>query len=43
MRKLILEEWISLKWFVADKNGGLDFFTNLNKLKSAKSFRGQGT
>lgn len=29
MRKLILEEWMSLDGHVADKNGGLDFFTNL--------------
>jgi dihydrofolate reductase len=30
MRKLILEEWMSLDGFVADKNGGLDFFTQLS-------------
>jgi len=29
MRKLILEEWVSLDGYVADKNGQLDFFTNL--------------
>src|SRR5687768_17701294 len=29
MRKLILEEWISLDGYVTDKNGQLDFFTNL--------------
>jgi dihydrofolate reductase len=29
MRKLILEEWMSLDGFVADTNGQLDFFTNL--------------
>jgi len=29
MRKLILEEWMSLDGYVADKNGHLDFFTNL--------------
>ena len=29
MRKLILEEWMSLDSYVADKNGQLDFFTNL--------------
>jgi dihydrofolate reductase len=29
MRKLILEEWVSLDGFVTDKNGQLDFFTSL--------------
>ncbi len=29
MRKLILEEWMSLDGFIADKNGQLDFFTNI--------------
>ena len=29
MRKLILEEWVSLDGFVTDKNGELDFFTSL--------------
>lgn len=29
MRKLILEEWVSLDGYVTDKNGGLDFFTHL--------------
>src|SRR5215216_4446543 len=29
MRKLILEEWMSLDGYVTDKNGQLDFFTNL--------------
>lgn len=29
MRKLILEEWVSLDGNVTDKNGQLDFFTNL--------------
>lgn len=29
MRRLILEEWMSLDGHVADKNGQLDFFTNL--------------
>jgi dihydrofolate reductase len=29
MRKLILEEWVSLDGFVADREGKLDFFTNL--------------
>lgn len=30
MRKLILEEWMSLDGYVADKDGRLDFFTNLS-------------
>jgi dihydrofolate reductase len=29
MRKLILEEWMSLDGYIADKNDGLDFFTHL--------------
>ena len=29
MRKLILEEWMSLDGYVADKKGNLDFFTNI--------------
>ncbi len=29
MRKLILEEWVSLDGFVTDKKGQLDFFTSL--------------
>lgn len=29
MRKLILEEWMSLDGYVTDKNDQLDFFTNL--------------
>ena len=30
MRKLILQQWISLDGCIADANGGLDFFTKLN-------------
>ena len=30
MRKLILQEWISLDGFIEDKNGKLDFFTNIS-------------
>ena len=30
MRKLILEEWMSLDGYVSDKNGQLDFFTNIS-------------
>lgn len=30
MRKLILEEWLSLDGYVSDKNGQLDFFANLS-------------
>ena len=30
MRKLILEEWMSLDGYISDKNGQLDFFTNLS-------------
>ena len=29
MRKLILEEWMSLDGYIADKNDNLDFFTHL--------------
>ena len=29
MRKLILEEWISMDGYIEDKNGKLDFFTNI--------------
>src|SRR6185436_17600212 len=29
MRKLIVEEWISLDGYVTDKDGNLDFFTSL--------------
>jgi dihydrofolate reductase len=31
MRKLIVEEWISLDGFVTDRNGQLDFFTSLTQ------------
>ncbi len=37
MRKLILEEWISLDGYVTDKNGGLDFFTNITPDKNSYS------
>lgn len=30
MRKLIVQEWISLDGFAEDKNGKLDFFTNIS-------------
>jgi len=30
MRKLIVEEWVSLDGYVSDKKGQLDFFTNLS-------------
>lgn len=30
MRKIIVQEWISLDGFVEDKNGKLDFFTNIS-------------
>jgi len=33
MRKLILEEWVSLDGFAADKNGQLDFFPSTEKNK----------
>jgi len=30
MRKLIVEEWLSLDGFIADKEGNLDFFTTID-------------
>ncbi len=30
MRKLILEEWVSLDGYISDKDGNLDFFTKLS-------------
>jgi dihydrofolate reductase len=35
MRKLILQEWITLDGYVADKNGGLDFFGSDTKYSDA--------
>jgi dihydrofolate reductase len=35
MRKLILEEWLSLDGYAADKNGQLDFFPSTEKNKYA--------
>jgi dihydrofolate reductase len=37
MRKLIVEEWVSLDGYVADKNGQLDFFTNLSAAENKYS------
>jgi dihydrofolate reductase len=37
MRKVILQEWISLDGHVTDKNGKLDFFTNADKDLNKKS------
>jgi len=41
MRKLILEEWMSLDGFVTDKNNELDFFTNLTPEQNTYSDRDQ--
>ena len=41
MRKLILEEWVSLDGYVSDKNGELDFFTNLTPEQNKYSDAGQ--
>ena len=41
MRKLILEEWISLDGFVADTDGGLDFFTNMTPEQNTYSDQDQ--
>jgi dihydrofolate reductase len=41
MRKLILEEWLSLDGFVADRNGKLDFFTNLTPEQNTYSNQDQ--
>ncbi|MGC4036401.1 MAG: dihydrofolate reductase family protein [Chitinophagaceae bacterium] len=37
MRKLIMEQWMSLDGFVTDKNGGLDFFTKLTREQNTYS------
>ena len=37
MRKLILEEWISLDGFIADRQGKLDFFTNISPAENTYS------
>lgn len=37
MRKLIVEEWVSLDGYVTDKNGELDFFTNITPEKNTYS------
>jgi len=34
MRKLILEEWLSLDGFAVDKNGRLDFFPQAKRISS---------
>lgn len=41
MRKLILEEWVSLDGYAADKEGGLDFFpsTEANKFSDQEQLK----
>ena len=41
MRKLILEEWVSLDGYVADRNGSLDFFTHLTPEQNTYSDQDQ--
>ena len=41
MRKLILEEWMSLDGFISDRNGNLDFFTNLTPEQNTYSDQDQ--
>jgi dihydrofolate reductase len=41
MRKLILEEWVSLDGHVADREGKLDFFTNLTPEQNTYSDQDQ--
>ena len=41
MRKLILEEWVSLDGYVADRNGQLDFFTHLTPEQNTYSDKDQ--
>ena len=43
MRKLILEEWVSLDGHVTDKDGGLDFFTSLTPEQNKYADRDQLT
>ncbi len=37
MRKLILEEWMSLDGYIEDKNRQLDFFTNITPAQNTYS------
>lgn len=37
MRKLILEEWLSLDGHIADKDGSMDFFTNVSPEENKNS------